>query len=1116
MGLARKHDVATNAARRGPIGQGRAGAQAVFGPSKIAAPRLADIAANKRLFVSLDRALGHPVVWLCGPPGAGKTTLVAAYAVARRLRPLWLRLDEDDGDVSTLFFYLGLAEADARDSRDNRRLPALTSEYQRGAAAFSRNFFRRLFEGPNPPLPLVLDDYHEISEDAPVHDVLAAGFREIPAGGSVVVMSRAPPPKAFARLRVNGLLEVIPSAELRITRDEAQNIARARGMFCDDALIELAEGWTAGLILLMEATRSGTPSVPSPGSRGECQDDGLGETRQLPITSSLTPTLPPQTGRGRSVWPASRGLLFDYLSGEVFDRMGARARRNLMRLAFMPTMTAAAAARLCEDAGASDLLESLAARNYFTVRDSGSDPHYRFHPLFRDLLLSSARASLDEAELADIRRAAAHALAEAGQPEPAAALLAEAGAWDDLAQLVLYWAPALEHEGRHATIAAWIDRLPQDRVQSKGWLSFWAGEARLPLAPAAARPFLMCALDEFESKDDVGAYLAWAGATEAILHDFAAPQAALDESIARMRELDRRFPDLPSAEIECRVAQAMYLALSRRSNDREEIALWRRRALAAAAATGAEDIRSILMAYVVVWAVHDGEFALARELLAALPPPEAVGDEHLARTLIASAKLFAQMHRQAPGSPIDTAHYVLGLENRFGVRAFGTIHASHAARECVRIGDLAQARSWLARAANLVERYRSEGAASSGNFNSAYLGHTTGVVGLAEGKTDEAIAKMSAGVEGFARAGVAYAEAHGRIVLAQALLFGGDVTAAAEQASAVEDLLNRSASESLRFPLELLCAELAIRSGDDAAARNRLARALAVGRVSGGRGSPFLLPSLFSRLCAFALSNDIEPDYVRELIRLGPLSPPEERIEAWPWPLKLTTLGPFLIEANGEPLGRGRKVPRRLFETLEAIVALGGKEMPRQRIIDAVWPDEEGDKAGSAFEMAIHRLRKLVGDPDTIELKAGRVSLNRSRCWLDVWAFEEGVAPQVPEEERLRALRLYRGDFLAGEDAPWAEPMRQRLRARFLEATKALAAACADLGDFEAALSLWEAAVTACPEAESAYVGLIRSQKEAGIVDRARETSRRLCASLAAVHRAPCEASLALIRSLAT
>jgi DNA-binding SARP family transcriptional activator len=1074
--VARKLKDAPNVLRAGPVDHGRARAPA-FGPSKIAAPRLAETADNQRLFARLDEALRRPVVWLHGPPGAGKTTLVASYAAARGLRPLWLRLDEDDCQVSTLFFYLGLAQGYARGGADKRRLPALTPEYQRGAAAFGRNFFRRLFEGTNSS-PLVLDDYHEIGEDAPSHDVLAAGFREIPSGGNVVVMSRAPPPKAFARLRVNGAMEVISPAELRLTRGEAENIARARESACDETLIELAEGWTAGLILLMEAARPGMPKRP--GAR-----------------------------------PATRELLFDYLSGEVFERMDARARRNLMRLAFMPTMTATAAEQLTGDAGAGELLVSLAARNYFTVRDSAADPHYRFHPLFRDFLLASARGSLDETEIANVRRAAAHALAEAGQPEPAAALLAEAGAWDDLAQLVLHWAPLLEHEGRHATIAAWIDRLPRDRIESDGWLSDWAGEARLPMTPAVARLHLIRALDLFEeSADGIGAYLAWAGATEAILHDFSAPQATLDESIARMRELNRRFPNFPSAEIECRVAQAMYLALSRRSNAREEIALWRNRALAAAEATGAQDVRYILMAYIVVWSLHDGDFALAREMLTALPAPEAIGDEHLARTLIASATLFAQLHRQAPGSAIDTAAYVLSLENKFGVRAFGAIHASHAARECVRIGDLAQARVWLGRASNLTARYRSEGEASGANFNSAYLGHTVGVVALAEGKVDEAIAKMRAGVEGFAHAGVDYAEAHGRIMFAQALLIGDDPASAAQLAGAAEDLLNRSASGSLRFPLELLRAELAIRSGDQAAARSGLGRALTEGRALGRCGTPFLLPTVFSRLCAFALANDIEPDYVRELIRLGSLPPPEERIESWPWPLKLTTLGAFRIEILGEPLEIARKTPRRLFEAMKAIVAFGGVNVPCEKIIDAAWPEEEGDCGYHAFEVGIHRLRKLVGDAEAIEIKDLRVSLARCRCWLDVWAFEEGVAAKKSEDERLSALKLYRGRFLPRDNQPWAEPMRKRLRARFLEATDALAATHADRGDFDGALNLWRAAVAACPEAEGACLGLIRCQKAMGLADEARETCRQLRLSLDAAGRAPSEASAALIRRL--
>jgi hypothetical protein len=32
--------------------------------------------------------LKHPVVWLQGPPGSGKTTLIASYAAARGLRPI--------------------------------------------------------------------------------------------------------------------------------------------------------------------------------------------------------------------------------------------------------------------------------------------------------------------------------------------------------------------------------------------------------------------------------------------------------------------------------------------------------------------------------------------------------------------------------------------------------------------------------------------------------------------------------------------------------------------------------------------------------------------------------------------------------------------------------------------------------------------------------------------------------------------------------------------------------------------------------------------------------------------------------------------------------------------
>ena len=51
------------------------------------------------------------VIWLVGPPGAGKTTLVASWLAARRGRQLWMQLDPGDGDVASFFHYLALLAA---------------------------------------------------------------------------------------------------------------------------------------------------------------------------------------------------------------------------------------------------------------------------------------------------------------------------------------------------------------------------------------------------------------------------------------------------------------------------------------------------------------------------------------------------------------------------------------------------------------------------------------------------------------------------------------------------------------------------------------------------------------------------------------------------------------------------------------------------------------------------------------------------------------------------------------------------------------------------------------------------------------------------------------------
>lgn len=56
---------------------------------KITRPVYTGILLRKRLFKLLDHARKRPVVWICGPPGAGKTTLISSYIETRRLSSLW-------------------------------------------------------------------------------------------------------------------------------------------------------------------------------------------------------------------------------------------------------------------------------------------------------------------------------------------------------------------------------------------------------------------------------------------------------------------------------------------------------------------------------------------------------------------------------------------------------------------------------------------------------------------------------------------------------------------------------------------------------------------------------------------------------------------------------------------------------------------------------------------------------------------------------------------------------------------------------------------------------------------------------------------------------------------
>src|SRR5262249_53705222 len=119
--------------------------------AKLGRPRLEGVVSRPTLHARLDEARGRPIVWMAGPPGAGKTTLAARWRESRGLPCLWYPVADEDEEPGTFFYYLGVA---ARALIGDAPLPVLTPDKRPRLAAFARAFFDVLFA--HLPRPSVL------------------------------------------------------------------------------------------------------------------------------------------------------------------------------------------------------------------------------------------------------------------------------------------------------------------------------------------------------------------------------------------------------------------------------------------------------------------------------------------------------------------------------------------------------------------------------------------------------------------------------------------------------------------------------------------------------------------------------------------------------------------------------------------------------------------------------------------------------------------------------------------------------------------------------------------------------------------------------------------------
>jgi LuxR family maltose regulon positive regulatory protein len=240
----------------------------------------------------------------------------------------------------------------------------------------------------------------------------------------LAVSTRARPPLPTPLLRSRGEVVEIGTDDLAMDRHEAQLLFESVDVqFSDDEidrLVDQTEGWPVGLYLAALASKVGGPASTGFAFRGD--DRLVGDYLRAEVFSHLAPS---------TVEFLTHTSVLDHLCGPLCDAvLGAR--------------------------GSQAMLEMLEASNLLLVPLDRHREWYRYHRLFRDVLVAELRRNEPDL-LAELHIRAAQWLEANRMPAAAIGHAQSAGDAELVARLVTRAAQPAYAAGRATTIRSWFE-----------------------------------------------------------------------------------------------------------------------------------------------------------------------------------------------------------------------------------------------------------------------------------------------------------------------------------------------------------------------------------------------------------------------------------------------------------------------------------------------------------------------------------------------------------------------------------------------------------------------------------------------------------------------------------
>jgi DNA-binding SARP family transcriptional activator len=1039
---------------------------------KLTRPILPGVFSRNRLFDTLDQLRERPVVWVSGPAGAGKTTLVSSYIETRKIPCLWYQIDQRDNDPAAFFYYL--SQAAERTTRFKRKvLPLLTPEFFHGIPTFTLRFFETLCEGLPSTFIFVFDNYQEVPSDSPLHEIIRTGLSVIPGAMNVFLVGRSDTPPVLTPLHANRQMGFLGWDDLRLTLPETEGIIRLcipthASVNFARTLLSSSDGWVAGLILMLERSRK----------------EGI----EVQALEKL-----------------SRDEIFDYFASEIFRKTEAPVQDFLLQTSLFPTMTAKMAEELTEQPSADKILSSLSRNHFFTEKRFQAEFMYQYHPLFREFLLAKAKERFSADFHMNLAGRAAALLEANGQIESAVQLCMEAGKADTVASIIKKHSSVILTQGRIRSLRGWLGWLPPNLRDADPYLLLAMGDCHLPFDQTLARLNFQKAFEKFKLHNDVEMMLL---SCYRIIHSIEYETAdfkLLDRWIFELEKLGCSLRDVSSGELEFCHTWSLFYALAFRQPQHPQIETLAEKAHICANKSSNLNMRRHLLALLIYYRLVRGDWAKGALAMSAWDKISQPGFiPFLGRVRDPLVVCFYCWYAGEYSKAIQIVSTALEIGLTSGIRKLDPSLFFHGTMAALSFNDAKAAGRFL----NCMESFMSLTKAG----DSCLYNFLKAQQALLKRNYPEALSYSNQALESGNELGCIHYPGFCHLVRAYALHGLGRYAESKKHLALTYDIARQMSGKTFEFSALLAEAVFAFDRKKGKIGLLFLRKALALGRETRCFLTWVLPPSGLGALFTKALESGFEVEYVQEFIRKLNLIPEKSflHLQNWPWPVKIFVLGGFRLLVNGVPASSSRKVQQRPLSMLKVLIALGGKGIREEQISDILWPDADGDAAHDSFITTLHRLRRILQIESALEFKEGKLTLDERYCWVDLWALEnimreiEGELKKGAFEKAAqwfeKALQIYRGPFLPGEQGLfWTITMRERMQSKFLKTIFFFGNHWEKSAKWEKAIEFYERGLEMDDLAEELYCHLMICYRQSGQPSKALSVYQRCKKSLQAV-----------------